>query len=141
MRSDLAHSALVILRYSLMLENGNISCLHSSRPLWHFINDASGQGCINSPTVNFHCVLLTSENQTGGPCSCWHPPCDSNLRMATGYDNICPEICMLWENADIWVSRVLILRIFFLFLPFVLLLFQKHLTFIKNLMIYHYLSY
>lgn len=40
-------------------------CLHSSRPLWHFINDTSGQGCIDSPIVNFHCVPLTSENQTG----------------------------------------------------------------------------
>jgi len=76
-------------------------CLHPSRPLRDFINDASGQGCIDSPIVNFHCHLRIK--QEVGALVDTHPAIPTAIcirlnqgqtRMATGYDNI-------WSD-DLW---------------------------------------
>lgn len=67
-------------------------CLHPSRPLKHFISDASSQGCIDSPIVNFHFVPLTSNRRSVfllTPTLRYQFALGwSQARMATGYDNI-----------------------------------------------------
>lgn len=113
-RSDPAHGALVIPGIRRVLEN-------------LFITDAAaGQACIDSHIVNFAYVPLTSENQTGGPCSRSHLPCQTNLCSAEvkrawlqAMIILGLMIYELWFNACAWVTQILSLCIFYS---------QKHLT-------------